>query len=254
MTGTLINIATVLLGGSLGLLLGNHLPERLKKTVINGLGLFTLAYGLYNFMKAGNPIIVLGSLLIGALLGEWWKIEDGFQALGKRLESVFGARKLEQNNQTATSTPPQGDHREEDSSSKFIRGFLAASLVFCVGPMTILGSIQDGLNGDYGLLAIKAVLDGFAALAFASSLGIGVLFSILVILFYQGGISLLAAQLSAVVTPVMMAEMTSVGGILLIGIAISNLLELKSIRVANFLPSLVIAPLIVAILATLGIK
>jgi uncharacterized membrane protein YqgA involved in biofilm formation len=120
--------------------------------------------------------------------------------------------------------------------------------------MTILGSIQDGLNGDYNLLAIKSVLDGFAALAFASTLGVGVLFSVFVILFFQGGISLLAAQLSAVVTPQMMTEMTAVGGILLLGIAISSLLEIKPIRVGNFLPSLAIAPLLVAVLALLGIK
>jgi len=132
--------------------------------------------------------------------------------------------------------------------SRFIRGFLTASLVFCVGPMTILGSIQDGLAGDYSLLAIKSVLDGFAALAFASTLGLGVLFSTLVILFYQGGISLLAAQAQALVTPEMMAEMTAVGGVLLLGISVSSLLELKPIRVGNFLPALIIAPIIVALL------
>ncbi len=114
--------------------------------------------------------------------------------------------------------------------------------------MTILGSIQDGLTGDYSLLAIKAVLDGFAALAFASTLGVGVLFSALVILVYQGGISLLASQAQALISPAMMAEMTAVGGVLLLGIAISSLLELKTIRVGNFLPALLIAPIIVAIL------
>jgi uncharacterized membrane protein YqgA involved in biofilm formation len=120
--------------------------------------------------------------------------------------------------------------------------------------MTILGSIQNGLNGDYSLLAIKSVLDGFAALAFASTLGVGVLFSVIVILVFQGGLTLLAAQLNAVISPAMMAEMTAVGGILLLGIAVSSLLEIKPIRVGNFLPSLAIAPLIVAILAILGIK
>src|SRR4030066_334036 len=134
--------------------------------------------------------------------------------------------------------------------SRFIRGFLTASLVFCVGPMTILGSIQDGLTGDYSLLAIKSVLDGFAALAFASTLGLGVLFSTLVILIYQGGISLLAAQAQALVSPAMMAEMTAVGGVLLLGISVSNLLELKPIRVGNFLPALIIAPITVARLNT----
>jgi hypothetical protein len=138
---------------------------------------------------------------------------------------------------------------ENRPSNRFIRAFLTASLVFCVGPMSILGSIQDGLKGDYSLLAIKSVLDGFAAMAFATTLGAGVLFSALVILFYQGGISLLASQLNTILTPVMMTEMTAVGGVLLLGIAISSLLEIKPIRVGNFLPALAIAPLIVALLA-----
>lgn len=232
MTGTLINIATVLLGGALGLLFSARLPERLRRTVIAGLGLFTLAFGLYNFLQTKNPLIVLGSLLVGALLGEWWKIEDGLQSLGRALERRF-----------ASST--------DDGSDRFVRGFLTASLVFCVGPMTILGSIQDGLTGDYHTLAIKAVLDGFAALAFASTLGVGVLFSVLVILVYQGGLSLFAAQLSGVVTDAMMSEMTAAGGVILMGIAISSLLEIKPIRVGNFLPALLIAPLLVAIVELL---
>ena len=246
MIGTLLNITTVLVGGTLGLLFGARLPDRLRKTVIAGLGLFVLAYGLYSFLKTQNPLIVLGSLLVGALLGEWWKIEDGLQNIGKWLESRFGSKQAES---------PESDRSGSAAPSRdFVRGFLTASLVFCVGPMAILGSIQDGLKGDYSLLAIKSVLDGFASLAFASTLGVGVLFSVIVILFFQGGISLLAAQLSAVVTPAMMNEMTAVGGVLLLGIAISSLLEIKPIRVGNFLPSLAIAPLIVAILTFLGVK
>jgi hypothetical protein len=225
MTGTLLNIATVLIGGTIGLFFGARLPERLKSTIIAGMGLFTAAVGLQMFLKTQNPLYVLGGLLIGSLLGEWWKIEDGLQSLGGWLERKF--------------------NRTGGDSNKFVRGFLTASLLFCVGPMTILGSIQDGLTGDYELLAIKSVLDGFAALAFASSLGPGVLFSVLVILVYQGSISLLAAQLSAVVTDPMMAEMTATGGVILVGIAISSLLEIKKIRVGNFLPALFIAPLLV---------
>jgi len=234
MTGTLLNIATVLLGGTLGLLFSARLSEQLRKTVVAGLGLFTLAYGIDNFLKTQNPLIVLGSLLVGGVLGEWWRIEDGLQRLGEILEARFAS----------------GD----PASGRFVRGFLTASLVFCVGPMTILGSIQNGLTGDYSMLAIKSVLDGFGALAFASSLGVGVLFSVLVILIYQGGISLLAAQLNTVLTAAMMAEMTAVGGVLLLGIAISSLLEIKPIRVGNFLPALVLAPLIVEILVLLKIQ
>lgn len=227
MTGTLLNILTVLVGGSLGLLFGARLPERLKATVIAGMGLFTAGIGLQMFLKTGNAIIVLGSLLLGVLLGEWWGIEDGLQRLGGFLESKFGAAEV------------------DSASNRFVRGFLTASLLFCVGPLTILGSIQDGLTGDYSLLAVKAVLDGFGALAFASTLGVGVLFSTLVILVYQGGITLLAAQLNSVVTQPMMNELTATGGVILVGLAISSLLEIKKIRAGNFLPALAIAPLIV---------
>jgi len=236
MFGTLLNMLTVLIGGTIGLLVGARLPERVRQTVIAGLGLFTAAIGFQMFLDSENPIIVLTSLLVGGILGEWLRIEDGLRNLGGFFERKF--IKNPQNQQ----------------GSRFIHGFLTASLVFCVGPMTILGAIQDGLTGDYSLLAIKSILDGFAAMAFASSLGVGVLFSIVVIFAYQGGISLLAAQAQALTTPAMMNEMNAAGGVLLIGIAISSLLEVKSIRVGNFLPALLIAPLIVAILAALNIS
>ena len=230
MTGTLLNIATVLIGGVIGLLFGTRIPEQLKSTIIAGMGLFTSAMGLQMFLNTENPLIVLGALLIGTLLGEWWRIEDGLQNLGMFLEHRFSKE-------------------GEDGSNRFVRGFLTASLLFCVGPMTILGSIQDGLTGDYNLLAVKSVLDGFASLAFASTLGIGVMFSTIIILVYQGGISLLAAQLNAIVTPSMMNELTATGGVILLGLAISSLLEIKKIRVGNMLPALAIAPLIVWILS-----
>lgn len=236
MTGTIINIITVLIGGTLGLLFGARLPERLKGTVVAGMGLFTTAIGIQMFLKTENPLIVLGALLIGALLGEWWKIEDGLQNLGRVLEERFTSN-------SGTGGP----------NSNFVRGFLTASLLFCVGPMTILGSIQDGLTGNYELLAVKSVLDGFASLAFASSLGIGVLFSTLVILVFQGGISLMAVQLNALVTTPMLNEMTAAGGVILMGLAISSLLEIKKIRTGNFLPALAVAPLIVWILDLLGV-
>ena len=240
MTGTIINIIAVLAGGGLGLLFGSRLSDRLKRTVMAGLGLFTAVTGIKMFFETNNSLIVLGALLIGALLGEWWRIEDGLQNLGRWLEKRVAGGKAQEH--------------ENAVESRFVRGFLTASLLFCVGPMAILGSIQDGLTGNYNTLAIKSVLDCFAALAFTSTLGIGVLFSVLVILVYQGGISLLAAQLNSLVTPAMMTEMTAVGGVILLGIAISSLLELKPIRVGNFLPALIIAPLIVAILVFFGIK
>lgn len=235
MIGTLINVATVLLGGLLGLLLGARVPERLKATIVAGMGLFTAAIGLQMFLKTGNALIVLGALLVGALLGEWWGIEDALQSLGQKLERRFGA-----------------DSGETVASSRFVRGFLTTSLLFCVGPLTILGSIQDGLTGDFSLLAVKSVLDGFGALAFASTLGVGVLFSSLIVLVYQGALTLLAAQLSAVVTESMMNEMTAAGGLILIGLAVSSLLEIKKIRTGNLLPALAVAPFIVWILSVIG--
>ena len=235
MTGTLINVATVLLGGGIGLLFGSRLSERARQTVVLGLGLFTFAMGVRMFLDTANPIISLGSLLVGALLGEWWRIEDGLRRIGERLEARFG--------QAAGPDSTKG---------KFVSGFLASSLLFCVGPMTILGSIQDGLTGDFSLLAIKSVLDGFASLAFASTFGLGVLFSVFVVLTFQGGISLLAAQAQAALTEPMVAEMTAVGGILLMALALSSLLEIKPIRSGNLLPALLIAPLVVWALSALG--
>ena len=211
------------------MIFGARIPDKLKATVIAGMGLFTAAMGLQMFLKTENPLIVLGALLIGTLLGEWWRIEDGLHNLGKVLEQSFSKA-------------------DDDGSNKFVRGFLTASLLFCVGPMTILGSIQDGLTGDYNLLAVKSVLDGFAALAFTSTLGIGVMFSTIIILVYQGGISLLAAQLNAIVTTSMMNELTATGGVILLGLAISSLLEIKKIRVGNMLPGLLVAPAIVWVL------
>ncbi|RPI32534.1 MAG: DUF554 domain-containing protein [Chloroflexota bacterium] len=241
MTGTILNIIAVLVGGALGMLFGRRLPERIRQTVVAGLGLFTLAYGLQMFLQTQNPIVVLGSLLVGGLLGEWWRVEDGLRGLGSFLEKRF------------TGSPPSTGEQPAPAmgaatGSRFVRGFLTASLVFCVGPMTIIGSIQDGLTGDYSMLVIKSVLDGFAALAFASSLGLGVLFSTLVILIYQGGLSLLAAQAEAFITVPMRVEMFATGGVILLAIAISSLLEIKPIRSGNFLPALALAPLIVAIL------
>lgn len=230
MTGTLLNVATVIIGGIIGLTFGARIPEKLKETIIAGMGLFTGAMGLQMFLDTENPLIVLGALLIGTLLGEWWRIEDGLHRLGEFLERKFS-------------------REEDDGSNNFVRGFLTASLLFCVGPMTILGSIRDGLTGDYNLLAVKSVLDGFASMAFASTLGIGVLFSTIIILIYQGGISLLAGLLDAIVTPSMMNELTATGGVILLGLAISSLLEIKKIRVGNMLPALAIAPLIVWILS-----
>jgi uncharacterized membrane protein YqgA involved in biofilm formation len=237
MTGTLINIITILIGGSIGLFFRSRISDHVRGTVVFGIGLFTAALGFKMFLETENPLVVLGSLLIGGLLGEWCDVEKGLKSLGAKLEARFGA----------------GDGNV-NRGSRFVRGFLTATLLFEIGPMTILGAIQDGLVGDYSLLVIKSVMDGFAALALASTLGVGVLFSVIGVLVYQGGISLLAAQAQAVFSEAMMAEMTAVGGILLIGLAISNLLEIKHIRVGNLLPALFIAPLIMLIIPLMGMN
>ncbi|MGD8604663.1 MAG: DUF554 domain-containing protein [Anaerolineales bacterium] len=241
MTGTWINIGTVLVGGSLGLLFGPRLSERVRQTVVAGLGLFTLAVGVELYLEGvaveGERVVIpLVSILAGGILGEWWRVEERLQNLGGWLEARFVGRS-----------------GEDQAENRFIRGFLTASLLFCVGPMTILGSIQDGLTGEYELLAIKSVLDGFASLALASTFGVGVLFSIVVVLVYQGGISLAAAGAQTFFDPVMLAELTVVGGILLLGLAVSSLLELKKIRVGNLLPALLLAPLLAWLLTALGL-
>ena len=238
MIGTLINVATILIGGTLGTVMGSRIPERIRNTVVSGLGLFVLAYGVSMFLDTQNTLLVCGSLLIGGLLGEWWRIEDMLAKLGGWLQTKF--------------IKPNGDDDADDG--RFIKGFVMASLVFCIGPMAILGSIQDGLTGDYNMLAVKAVLDGFAALAFASSLGVGVIFSSVMVFVYQGAISLLANQVQAIVTETMMLEMNAVGGVIVMGIAVSSLLELRKIRLGSFLPALVIAPLLVALLGLLGVS
>jgi uncharacterized membrane protein YqgA involved in biofilm formation len=237
MTGTIINVIAVLLGSALGLFFGARLPERLKSTVIAGLGLFTAAIGVQMFLETKNPLIVLGALLAGALLGEWVRIEDGLQGLGRVLEARISPR------------PEAASENQLNPKGDFLRGFLTASLLFCTGPMAILGSIQDGLSGNFELLAVKSALDGFASLAFASTLGVGVPFSSLVLLVFQGGISLLAVQLNAVITAPMLNEMTATGGVILIGLAFSSILEIKKMRMGSFLPALAVAPLIVWILS-----
>jgi uncharacterized membrane protein YqgA involved in biofilm formation len=195
------------------------------------LGLFTFGYGLLSFIDTANPLVPLGGLLIGALLGELWKIEEGLNKIGTVLKNAV-LRKS----------------KSEENHTKFVDGFVTSSLVFVIGPIAILGSIQDGLTGNFEMLAIKAVLDGFASIAFASSLGIGVAFSALSILVYQGLITGLSGFFSQYFSTAMITEMTAVGGLILMAIAISSLLSIKKIRTGSFLPALLITPLIAFLL------
>ena len=222
MTGTLINTATVVIGAGLGTFLGDRLPDRIRKTVMYGIGLTTLVLGMQMALTTGSILVVLASIMAGGILGEWWRIEDKLNSLGRILESK------------AAWFPAitRGD---------FTKGFVTASLVFCVGPMTFLGSIQDGLTGNFKLLAIKSMLDCFAGFAFAASMGFGVAFSAITVLLFQGSITLGASFFQNILTDPMIVEMTATGGVVIVGIGIL-LLDIKKIKVANFLPAIFIAP------------
>lgn len=234
MIGTLINALTVFIGGTLGTLLGNRFPTRMQETIFAALGLFTLFIGMSSAFATGNALIVLGSLIIGALIGEAIRLEERLERFGEWLRDLLVK------------------NQADGSGARFVEGFVTASLVFCVGPLTIQGAIEDGLVGDYTKLAIKSMMDGFAALAFATTLGPGVLASIIVILGFQGGISLLAGLGANVFTDPMIAELTATGGVVLLSIGL-RLLEIKQIRAANLLPALFVAPTAVAIMDALGI-
>ncbi len=232
MTGTLVNTAAVVAAGVVGTALGNRLPARVRETALNGIGLMTILIGLQMALGAGNLLVVLGSLVVGGALGEMLNIEGALEALGRWVERRLGGGNAA-------------------GQSAFSRAFVTASLVFCVGPMTITGAIQDGLTGDYSTLAVKSMLDAFAGLAFASTMGIGVAFAGGVVLTYQGALTLAAGWLRDLLTEPVRAEMIATGGLLIMGIGI-NLLELKRIRVSNLLPAIAIAPLVTGILAALS--
>ncbi|MGQ9490108.1 MAG: DUF554 domain-containing protein [Anaerolineae bacterium] len=242
-TGTLINVATVVTGGTLGVFLGNRLPEKMRQTVLHGLGLMTLVIGASMAITTRNVLIPLFSILIGGILGEALRVEDGLERLGRwseaRLGQLFGTR-------------------GNTAGSRAAQGFITASLVFCVGPMTVLGSIQDGLMGDYTLLAVKSLMDGFAAMALAASLGFGVILSAGTVLGYQGGLSALAMLFGAVLGGVTrqtpwVVEMTATGGVVILSIAFL-LLDIKRIRAANLLPAVFVAPVLVLLLGVVGVK
>ena len=221
--GTLLNALTVLIGGTMGALVGDRLPARIHEALFGVLGLFTLLIGLLDALTTKNALIVLGSLLIGVLIGEALNIERGLQRLGD-----WAQRRLARPGSTVSEA------------------FVTSSLVFCVGPLSILGALDNGLSGDTTKLVIKATLDGFAALAFGATLGWGVLLSIGTILVYQGSISLLARSIAPALnaTPDALTELTATGGVILMAIGL-KLLKIRDLRVANWLPALVIAPLLV---------
>ncbi len=224
LSGTLLNALTVLVGGLFGTVLGDRLPERLRENVVRGVGLFTLAMGTKFAIDTTNLLYILGSILLGGIVGSLWGVDRRLNDLGAALQRRFATR--------------GGDGTVSEA-------FVTASIVFCVGPLTFLGSIQNGLAGDASLLAIKSVLDGFTSIALAATLGWGVLLTIPVILLYQGGLALGASAFSDLLSDLQLREMSAVGGLLIIGVGL-KLLSIRDVKVADYLPAILVAPLLVA--------
>jgi len=237
--GTALNTLTVLVGGSVGALIGDRLPARFREALFGALGLFTVLIGLLNAVTTKNPLIVLGALLLGVLIGETLNIERGLEGLGG-----WAQRRL-------TGGKAPGDAADARAApSRIGEAFVTASLVFCVGPLTILGALDNGLNGDVTKLAIKATLDGFTALAFGATLGWGVLLAGVTVFVVQGAISLAARAVAPALNadPAALVELTATGGLLLMAIGL-KLLKLRDLRVGNWLPALAVAPLLVVAVA-----
>jgi uncharacterized membrane protein YqgA involved in biofilm formation len=234
MTGTFINVAAVVAGTLIGRAIGDRLPARVRETLMHVVGLITLVIGMDLALKTKQPLVLLGSLTLGGLLGEVLHIENGIERLGRWAESSL-------------SRPNSGEKQGD-----FAHAFVSTSLIFCVGPMTLLGCIQDGLRGDYSLLATKSMLDGIGAMAFASVYGWGVLLSAVTVLIVQGALTLSAGALSPLQNDAaLQTELFAAGGVMLLGLGL-RLLELKPIRVANLLPALALAPLIVLLIRGLS--
>lgn len=220
MFGTIVNALAVAIGAGLGIVFRKGIPERAKKTIMQGIGLAVLMVGFKMALKADNELIVIISLALGGLLGEILRLDYYLDAFAKKLEKFAG------NSQTG-----QGN---------FVKGFVSASLIFCVGAMAIMGPLEAGLTNSYKILYVKSTLDFVTSMILASSLGIGVLFAALPVLIYQGLITLLASGLDKFLTDTVTLYMTATGGLLIVGIGI-NILELKEINVANLLPAIFLA-------------
>jgi uncharacterized protein len=234
LTGTLLNVATVLAGTLVGVLVGARMPDRVRIGLTTGLGMFTallgIGMGLRIFSEPARPgddLAVLAALLLGVAIGELLMLHDGLESLG-----AWFQRRLART--------------DGDRPSRIAEGFVTASLVFCVGPLTILGSLANGLTGEVQLLAVKSLLDGVASIAFAAALGPGVALSALTILVIQGSIAGGAFLLRDVMDEATILAVTAAGGVILLGVAL-RLLDLKQVRVASFLPALLLAPIFVRI-------
>lgn len=220
MTGTLVNFLAIIAGGLVGIFFKNRLSAKIQLTIIQGLSLVVILIGLQMALQTDNLLILLFSLVGGGISGELLKIENRLAKLGEKIKKDF-----------------------RQDNSLFVQGFVQASLVFCVGAMAVMGAIQDGINHDPTILYNKAVLDGIAAVAFSASLGMGVIFSAIPVLVYQGGITILASWVEQFLTQAMITQMTATGGLLIIALGL-NMLKITTIRVGNLLPALLLAILL----------
>lgn len=220
MIGTVVNAAAVIVGGIIGLIFKKNMPERVKSIYFQAIGLFTIAIGITMVYTMEHILIVVSSLAIGSLLGEWWNLEKSAERLSEFLKKKFRI-----------------------GSEKFSEGLITAFLLYCIGSMTILGAIQEGTGGSSDLLFTKSLMDGFSSILLASAFGVGVLVSAIPLIIFQGGITLLAMYASSFFTHDIILGLTSVGGILLIGLGI-NILEIKKLRIMNMLPSLIVVALL----------
>jgi uncharacterized protein len=228
--GTALNTGTVLVGATIGLTLGRVIPASLQQTIRTAIGLFVAVIGIQMALKTRSPLILLVSVLTGAAVGELLRLDAGVQAIG-----LWAERRFSRGGQPG----------------RVSLAFITTSLIFCVGPLTVLGSFLDGTRGDITLLAIKATLDGVTSIVFAATLGWGVLLSAASVLVVQGSLTLIAFLIHAGLSDLQTGELTAAGGIAVMGIAL-GLLELKAIKVANFLPALVVAPLLAGLLHAFG--
>ncbi|KAF0241587.1 MAG: hypothetical protein FD167_3986 [bacterium] len=217
MLGTVVNTIAIIIGTLIGILLRKGITERYKDTIMQGLGLAVGLIGINMAIKTANELVVILSLVVGGLIGETLEIDNFLNRLGQRLNQLVKSG--------------EGD---------FVRAFVSTSLVYCVGAMAIMGSLQSGLTGEHKILFAKATLDGISAIVFASTMGIGVLFSALSVFVYQGAITMLAGGVKVLLTDAVIREMTATGGLLIIGVA-SNILGIKQFKVANLLPAVFVA-------------
>lgn len=227
--GTLVNVAAVIAGCVAGLLAGARLPERIRATILNGVGLLVLGIGLQEFLGTRNAVFPLVSVVLGGVAGEALRIEDRLQGVGERIRRRVGGQRA--------------------TTGTFAEAFSTASLTFCVGPLTILGSLQDGLGAGAQLLLVKAALDGLISIIYAATLGVGVMASALTVALVQGALTGVGAFAGRdVLDARMVIELTATGGVMIAGLGL-RLLHIKEIRVGSYLPGLVIAPIAVALFA-----